>query len=138
MSRLDNNLCEGYIRSYKAEGSELNTGDFVKEGTDVEQQAKIIDDFADTFLGVVVVGAGEDQQAQVVEENACVPVICAGAITGVNKRLYFDKTYPQKVTLTKPTDAGTYVSPGISKSITGAADEKVMLWIDRLDFTVTV
>jgi len=138
MARLDNNICEGYIRSFESEGSELNTGDFVKQGTDKEQQAQLIDDFADDFLGVVIVGGAEGEQAHVIEENGCVPVACAAAITALNKRLYFAKAAPQKLTMTKPTDAGDYVSPGISKSITGAADERVMLWIDRLEFTVTV
>lgn len=135
MARLEKDLIVAFCRSFLAEGGNLREGTIVEAGTDVEQQAKACTGNDGLAIGVVVDANVVGKSVSVCEENGLVILTCSAAVSATNLRLYLDST-GQKVTSTKPTVAGTYISIGKSKSITENADEKIAVFIDPQELVV--
>ena len=128
-SRLQMDISKAHCRTFLAE-EEIDQYAILKQGTDKENQVLLATDDNDRFVGVAVSGNAINQPVTVCEHGGYIPLLCDLAITDLNMPLYIDASAPQRVTSTLSASAGTYYRVGYSKSITAAAAEYVLVYID--------
>jgi hypothetical protein len=133
MAYVFTDISKAVLRSGKAESTNLLEGKFVKHGT-TETDLVVSSAATDNVCGIVVQPAGIGSPAVIAEAGAYVPVKCSEAIA-IQKRLFLASD-GQRVTDVVPTSAGTYISVGISKSITDGANKMLTMLLDIKEVTI--
>lgn len=133
MTYIFQDTSKALTRTVRAESSDIPSGKFVTAGTAEDQV--VLSSAADDYIsGVSISAAKEDRDLTIAENNAYVEVVASEAVVN-NVRVYLSSD-GQRLTDVKPTVAGTYISPGVSRTAASGANKIFVISLDPQEIIV--